>query len=123
MTEDVQPSVVRFGSFELDLRTHELKRAGITQKLNGHPVRILELLLRSPGRLVTRDELRQELWPRDTFVDFEHGLNAAVKRLRAALGDSAETPRFVETLPRRGYRFTAEVVTASPSTVVIPAPA
>jgi TolB-like protein/DNA-binding winged helix-turn-helix (wHTH) protein/Tfp pilus assembly protein PilF len=96
---------VRFGVFELDRRTGELRRAGSRVRLAGQPLRLLERLLECPGDLVTREELRQELWSDDTFVDFELNLNSAIKRLRAALGDSAESPRFIETLPRRGYRF------------------
>ena len=96
---------VRFGVFEVDLRSGELRKAGIRVSLQDQPFRILVRLLERPGELVTREQLRQELWPADTFVDFDHGLNAAIKRLRDALGDSAETPRFIETLPRRGYRF------------------
>ena len=100
---------VRFGVFELDPRTGELRKAGSRVRLAGQPLRVLERLLERPGDLVTRDELRQELWSADTFVDFERNLNSAIKRLRAALGDSAESPRFIETLPRRGYRFLAPV--------------
>jgi TolB-like protein/DNA-binding winged helix-turn-helix (wHTH) protein/Tfp pilus assembly protein PilF len=98
---------VRFGVFEVDLRSGELRKAGSRVALQEQPFRILVRLLERPGEVVTREQLRQELWPGDTFVDFDHGLNAAVKRLRDALGDSAETPRFIETLPRRGYRFIA----------------
>src|SRR5262245_10343325 len=105
-----QPSGrVRFGPFVADLDTHELLKDGTKVKLVGQPFDILALLASRPGRLVTREELRAELWPGDTFVDFNHGLNAAVNKLREALCDSAESPRFVETLPRRGYRFVAEV--------------
>jgi TolB-like protein/DNA-binding winged helix-turn-helix (wHTH) protein/Tfp pilus assembly protein PilF len=107
--EPSRSPLVQFGPFELDRRTGELRRSGTRIALQGQPVRVLTLLLERPGDLVTRDELRQRLWADDTFVDFEHGLNAAVRRLREALGDSAETPRFVETLPRRGYRFIAAV--------------
>jgi TolB-like protein/DNA-binding winged helix-turn-helix (wHTH) protein/Tfp pilus assembly protein PilF len=99
------PRLVRFGLFELDLRTGELRKAGIRLGLQEQPLQVLTILLEQAGDLVTREELRQRLWPGDTFVDFEQGLNAAVKRLRQVLGDSAETPRFIETLPRRGYRF------------------
>src|SRR5579871_4660399 len=99
----------RFGPFEVDLQTHELWKYGTRLKLVGQPFEILALLLSRPGKLVTRDELRNRLWPSDTFVDFNHGLNAAVNKLREALSDSAEDPRFIETLPRRGYRFVAEV--------------
>jgi DNA-binding winged helix-turn-helix (wHTH) protein len=100
-------SPVRFGDFELDLRAGELRRDGARVPLAEQPLRLLEVLLEHPGVVVSREQLRQRLWPADTFVDFEHGLNAAVKRLRDALGDAAETPRFIETVPKRGYRFVA----------------
>jgi TolB-like protein/DNA-binding winged helix-turn-helix (wHTH) protein len=100
---------VRFGLFELDLRAGELRRNGAKVRLQEQPFQILTMLLEHPGDVVTREELRNKLWPVDTFVDFDHGLNAAVKRLRDALGDSAESPRFVETVARRGYRFLASV--------------
>jgi DNA-binding winged helix-turn-helix (wHTH) protein/ubiquinone/menaquinone biosynthesis C-methylase UbiE len=109
-----RPQVARFGDLALDLRSGELVRNGHRLLLPEQPFRILALLLRQPRTLVTRDDLRRELWADDTFVDFEHSLNAAVKRLREALGDSAATPRFIETLPRRGYRFIA-AVDAGPS--------
>lgn len=109
MAEDQAKSVVRFGIFEFDAEAGELRRDGRKVHLAGQPVEILAMLLDRPGRVVTRDELRSRLWPADTFVEFEHSLNAAVMRLRQALGDSADTPRYVETLPRRGYRFLAEV--------------
>src|SRR4029453_17831486 len=102
--------VVRFGPFELHPRTGELRKAGVRVNLPEQPYQVLKTLLDRPGELVTREELRQRLWSAETFVDFEHGLNAAVRRLRDSLGDSAETPRFVETLPRRGYRFIAPVI-------------
>src|SRR5215467_13799192 len=105
MAETDQSRTVRFGLFELDLRAGELRKNGIKIKLQEQPFRILVSLLRQPGEVVTREELRRELWPSDTFVDFDHSLNAAVKRLRDALDDSAENPRFIETLPRHGYRF------------------
>ena len=101
--------MVRFGPFELDLRVGELRKAGVRLTLQEQPFKVLECLVERPGELVTREELRQRLWHADTFVDFEHGVNAAVKRLRETLGDSAETPQFIETLPRRGYRFIAPV--------------
>jgi len=104
--------VFRFEDFELDLRTLELRKKEQKVKLEGQPLRILALLVERPGELVTREELRTELWPRNTIVDFEHSINAAMKRLREALGDCAERPRFVETLPRRGYRFLQPVKTA-----------
>lgn len=96
---------VRFAAFELDLQTLELRRSGIRLPVQGRPLRVLALLLRTPGQLVTSEQLRKELWPVDTFVDFEHGVRNAVARLRAVLGDTADKPRYIETLPRRGYRF------------------
>ena len=114
MAESPYPAsqLARFGDFELDLRSGALSKDGRRQIVPEQPLRILKLLLERPGELVTRDELRQRLWPGDTFVDFEHGLNAAVKRLRDALGDSADAPRFIETIPRRGYRLIAPVTGA-----------
>lgn len=99
----------RFGVFELDLHAGELRRSGIKVKLQEQPFQVLSLLLERPGEVVTREELRDRLWRADTFVDFDHGLNAAIKRLRNALGDSADNPTFVETVSRRGYRFLAPV--------------
>ena len=99
----------RFGAFEVDLRSGELRKHGIRLKLQDQPFHVLALLLEHPGDVVTREELRQKLWPVDTFVDFDTGLNSAVKKLRDALGDSAEEPCYIETLPRRGYRFIAPV--------------
>jgi DNA-binding winged helix-turn-helix (wHTH) protein len=99
----------RFGRFELDVRTRELRKDGVRLRLQGQPLEVLTVLVEHPGELVSRDEIRRRLWPEGTFVDFEHGLNAAVKRLRAALDDAAGHPRFVETLHRRGYRFIASV--------------
>jgi DNA-binding winged helix-turn-helix (wHTH) protein len=98
---------VRFGPFELDASSGELRKNGMRIRLADQPLQILTLLLEHPGQVVTREELRQRLWSSDTFVDFEHSLNAAVKRLRESLGDSAEGSRFIETLPRHGYRFVA----------------
>ena len=102
-------TVVRFGPFEADLRAGELRKHGVKLKLVGQPFEVLAMLLERPGQLVTREELRARLWPTDTFVDFDHGLNAAVNKLRDALSDSAEKPTYVETLPRRGYRFISAV--------------
>jgi TolB-like protein/DNA-binding winged helix-turn-helix (wHTH) protein/Tfp pilus assembly protein PilF len=99
----------RFGSFVMDLRAGELLKHGVRIRLQAQPFQILGMLLERPGEVVTREELRHALWPSDTFVDFDHGLNNAINRLREALGDSAESPRFLETLPRRGYRFIAAV--------------
>lgn len=95
----------RFGPFELDVRSRELRTGTACIRLQEQPFEILRLMLERPGEVVTRDDLRQRLWPDGTFVDFEHSLNAAIKRLRAALGDEADNPKFVQTLPRRGYRF------------------
>ncbi len=101
--------IVRFGEFELDLRTGELRSNGHHIILQEKPFQILTALLERPGEMVTREELTKRLWPTGTFVDFDLGLNKAVNRLRAALDDSAERPRFIETFPKRGYRFVAEV--------------
>lgn len=103
------PDLIQFGVYELDLHSSELRKQGRKIHLEGQPIRILICLLEKPGELVTREELHRKLWPADTFVNFEQGLNAAIKRLRQALSDSADNPRFVETLPRRGYRFIAPV--------------
>ena len=108
---------VHFGSFELDVHASELYKHGLKLKLQGHPIQILAMLLERPGELITREEIQQKLWPREseTFVDFEHGLNTAVRKLRQALGDEAETPQYIETLPRRGYRFVGEVAKETPA--------
>jgi TolB-like protein/Tfp pilus assembly protein PilF len=109
--EEIRPShgIVRFGAFELDFRASELRKQGTKIKLQEQPFQILQVLLQRPGETITREELQQKIWPSDTFVDFDHGLYNAIKRLREALGDSAETPRFVETLSRRGYRFIGKI--------------
>jgi DNA-binding winged helix-turn-helix (wHTH) protein len=104
---------VYFGVFELDLRTGQLRRNGSRVKLQEQPFQVLAQLLEKPGDVVTRDDLRERLWPADTFVDFDHSLNAAIRRLRDALGDSAENPIFVETVARRGYRFLAPIARKS----------
>lgn len=101
--------IIRFGVFEIDLSSGELRKSGLKVKLQDQPFQILAMLLERPGEVVTREELQQRLWRADTFVDFDHSLNAAIKKLRQALGDSADNPRFVETLARRGYRFIAPV--------------
>jgi len=101
--------VVRFGVFELDLRTGELRKRGVKVPLQDQPFQVLAMLVARPGDLVTRDELRAALWKDAVFVDFDHGLNKAVGKIRHALGDLADSPRFVETLERRGYRFIAPV--------------
>src|SRR6266498_1660250 len=118
--------VIRFGPYEADLHTRELRKHGLRLKLQEQPFQVLAMLLARPGELVTRDEIRSTLWPKDTFIDFDHGLNAAVRRLRDALNDKAETPRFVETLPRRGYRFIGSVeklgIEVQPETGVLASP-
>jgi cholera toxin transcriptional activator len=101
--------IVRFGIFELDLAAGELRKNGAKLRLQEQPLQVLALLLERAGDVVTRDELRQKLWPADTFVDFDHSLNTAVNKLREALGDSASSPRYIETLARRGYRFIGPV--------------
>jgi DNA-binding winged helix-turn-helix (wHTH) protein/tetratricopeptide (TPR) repeat protein len=101
--------IVRFGVFEADFQSRELRKNGHKVPLQGQPFQVFAILLQHPGKLVTREELREQVWPEDTFVDFDHGLNTAITKIRAALGDSAENPRFVETMPRRGYRFIGPV--------------
>src|SRR6266542_2118102 len=103
------PGRLRFGIFEADLRTGELRKRGARIRLQEQPFQVLAVLLARPGELVTRDELQGRLWTADTFVDFDHGLNKAINKIREALGDSAESPRFIETVARRGYRFIADV--------------
>jgi Tol biopolymer transport system component len=116
-------NVISFGPFQADLLTQELKKHGVRLRLPGQSFQILRMLLERPGELVTRDDLQKALWPSDTFVDFDHGLNAAIKRLRDALGESADAPVFIETLARRGYRFIAPVNgSSSPSAAEIEAP-
>jgi TolB-like protein/DNA-binding winged helix-turn-helix (wHTH) protein/tetratricopeptide (TPR) repeat protein len=110
----------RFDAFEVDSRAGEVYKHGIRLKLHRQPFQVLSLLLEHPGDVVTREELRQKLWPGDTFVDFDTGLNSAVKKLRDALCDSAEQPRYIETLPRRGYRFIAQVQNGDSSMGVVP---
>lgn len=102
---------LRFDAYHVNLRTGELRKHGRKVRLAGRPFQVLALLLENPGELLTRKELQERLWPADTFVDFEHGVNAAVQTLRRALCDSHKKPRYIETLPRRGYRFIAEVET------------
>ena len=103
-----------FGVFELDLSAGELRKNGAKLRLQGQPFQVLALLLERAGEVVTREELQQKLWPSDTFVDFDHSLNTAINKVREALGDSASSPRFVETLARRGYRFIAPVRAEAP---------
>ena len=103
------PRVLRFGAFEANLASGELRKSGVRVKLQDRPFQILAILLARPGEVITREDLQRSLWPADTFVDFEHGLNTAITKLRQALADDADNPRFIETLPRRGYRFVAPV--------------
>jgi TolB-like protein/DNA-binding winged helix-turn-helix (wHTH) protein/Flp pilus assembly protein TadD len=110
-----------FGVFELDLRAGELRKRGLRVRLQQQPFQVLAMLLEHPGQVVGREELQKKLWPADTFVDFDHGLNKAINKIRAALGDSAESPRFVETVARRGYRFLADVRLADAASVRRPA--
>jgi TolB-like protein/DNA-binding winged helix-turn-helix (wHTH) protein/Tfp pilus assembly protein PilF len=116
------PGRVRFGVFELDLRTGELQKRGLRVRLQEQPFQVLAMLLQKPRELVTREELRQTLWTADTFVDFDHGLNKAINKIRGALGDSAASPRFIETVARRGYRFIADVASVEtiPAVETIP---
>jgi Tol biopolymer transport system component/DNA-binding winged helix-turn-helix (wHTH) protein len=116
--KDTQPRLIRFEDFELDTRAGELRKAGVKLKLTGQPLLVLAALLERPGDVVTRDELQKKLWP-DTFVDVDHNLNTAINKIREALGDSAETPRYVETIPRRGYRFIGAVTAPEPAAVPI----
>jgi TolB-like protein/DNA-binding winged helix-turn-helix (wHTH) protein len=106
--------VLRFDNFELDLSAGELRKRGVKLRLQGQPLQVLSILLQSAGNLVTREELRKQLWPADTFVDFDHSLHNAIARIREELGDSAQTPTYIETLPRRGYRFIAPVEEVQP---------
>ena len=109
MNPESLPRLVRFGLFELDLRTGELRKRGVRIALQDQPFQVLAMLVARPGDLVPREALRAALWPDAVFVDFDHGLNKAVGKIRRALGDLADSPRFVETLERRGYRFMAPV--------------
>ena len=122
------PSSIRFGAFEVDIESRVLRKRGLNVKLRTQAFELLAELLQRPGEIVTREELQGRLWPSDTFVDFDRGLNKAINRLRDALGDSAEEPRFIETVPRRGYRFIGQIETQqratdppTPITAIIPA--
>ena len=115
MASNVRAHSTRFGAFEVDMRAGEVYKHGIRLKLQDQPFQILAVLLERPGEVVTREELCQKLWPTDTFVDFDTGLNSAIKKLRDVLADSAEEPRYIETLPRRGYRFIAKVENKVPA--------
>src|SRR6266702_7310359 len=102
-------SVVRFGTYEISLYSGELRKAGVRIRVQQQPLRLLETLLERPGEVVTREELRSRIWPNESFGDFDQAVNVAIAKLRGALGDSADNPRYIETLPRRGYRFIADV--------------
>lgn len=112
------PGTYRFATFEVDVRSGELRKQGVRVRIQEQPFRLLTLLLQRPGEVLTREELRREIWQSDTFIDFDKGLNTSVNRLREALGDSADNPRFVETIPKRGYRFIAPVTTTENSSVL-----
>ena len=121
MEEDIYLRVrLRFGVFELDPRAGELRKHGLRVRLQEQPFQVLAMLLEHPGEVLTREELQKKLWPADTFVDFDHGLNKAINKIREALSDSADSPRFVETVARRGYRFLAEVKVADSAPVRSP---
>src|SRR6185369_6736852 len=124
MSVDSLPPITRFGTFEVNVQTGEMRHGGQKVKLQEQPFQVLVALLERRGEVVTREDLRNKLWPQDTFVDFDHSLNAAIKRLRDALGESADAPVFIETLARRGYRFIAPVNGSCASGVIeiIPAP-
>ena len=118
MSGDVAHRVFRFGVFEANEASGELRKHGVRIKLNSQPFRVLTMLLERPSVIVTREEMRQRLWGTETFVDFDHGLNTAVNKIREALGDSASVPRYVETVPGKGYRFLASVSLQSPASGV-----
>src|ERR1700742_1038953 len=118
---------VRFGAFEADLHAGEVRKSGSRIKLQEQPFKVLQILLEHPGALVTREELQTRIWPEETYGDFDHAVNVAVGKLRTALGDSADNPSFIETVPRRGYRFVAplernqiEVPPPPPEEIVVP---
>src|SRR6201997_5200148 len=123
MPEASPRKTVRFGAFEVDLISGELRKNGTRIRLQEQPFRVLAMLLERPGEMVAREDLHSKLWPGDTFVDFDHGLNTAVNKLREALGDAAANPRFVQTVARRGYRFIAPVqVNGNPAAPVLGRP-
>jgi DNA-binding winged helix-turn-helix (wHTH) protein len=111
----IRPRAWRFGVFEADLHSGELRKRGLKVKLHGQPFQILAMLLERAGEMVSREDIRERLWPSDTFVDFEHSVNSAIRKIREALGDDSDTPRFIETLPKHGYRFIAPVVVVGQS--------
>src|SRR5215470_6738974 len=104
-----QTSVVRFGTYEVSLQSGEVRKAGVKIRVQQQPMKLLEILLERPGEVVTREELRGRVWADESFGDFDQAVNIAIGKLRSALGDSADNPRYIETLPKRGYRFIAEV--------------
>src|SRR5437899_5281476 len=121
----VAPQLVQFGPFEVNLQTGELRKQGVRIRLQPKPWQVLRTLLENSGSVVTREELRSRLWPEDTFIDFESGVNTAINRLRLALSDSADHPRYIETLSRTGYRFVAPIHPSPPvptSIVEVPVP-
>ena len=122
MTEQTHDRRYRFGVFEADAATGELRRQGVRVRLTAQPFQVLLLLLDRPGDLLTREDISRELWPDGTFVDYEHGVNSAVNRIREAIGDTAGNPRFIETLARRGYRFVAPVERITPAGMTAPSP-
>src|SRR5271170_8114163 len=108
--EPLRPtSVVRFGTYEVSLQSGEVRKSGLRIKVQQQPMKLLEILLERPGEVVTREELRGRIWTNESFGDFDQAVNIAIAKLRSALGDSAENPRYIETLPKRGYRFIADV--------------
>src|SRR6201996_537353 len=113
---------IRFGVFEADLHTGELRKSGNRIKLQDQPFKVLQILLERPGNLVTREELQNRIWPDESYGDFDHAVNVAVGKLRMALGDTADNPCFIETVPRRGYRFVAQVAAPEPILVEVPPP-
>jgi DNA-binding winged helix-turn-helix (wHTH) protein len=108
---------IRFGIFEVDLRAGELRKHGVKVKVQEQPFRFLQMLVEHSGEIVTREQLQKQIWPADTFVDFDQGLNNTIKRLRESLNDSAESPHFIETIPRRGYRFIGKITEKAPERV------
>ncbi len=114
-------ALLRFSSFELDLEKQELRKRGVLVKLQAQPLKVLALLAERPGELIARDEIRRHVWGAGTFVDFDQGINVCIRQIRQALGDRAGSPRFVETLPRRGYRFLAPVERPEPVAATEPA--
>ena len=113
---------IRFGAFEADLHSGEVRKSGNRIKLQDQPFKVLQILLERPGNLVTREELQTRIWPEENYGDFDHAVNVAVGKLRTALGDSADNPSFIETVPRRGYRFVARLENGVVETLPAPAP-